>query len=112
MSSKCPTGLFGDGLGGNSLPSNASQLSHIFGNRPGHLPDNPGNRQLLVDVANDPGSYLGADSIGNLWYARVEPDGSQIWVVVRNGVIQNGGKNKPPRDWNSGTGLNNPLKRS
>ena len=38
-------------------------------------------------------------------------DGSQLWVIHRNGTIQEGGKNNPPRTWDKDTGLNNnPLK--
>lgn len=111
MSSKGPTGLFGTGRGGNVLPSNESQLNHIFGDRPGHLPDTLDNRQLLVDVANDIGNYMGADEHGNQWFVRLESDESQIWVIVRDGIIQNGGRNKPPRTWDGSTGLSkNPYK--
>lgn len=107
MSDKAPTGHFGDGNGGNTLPANSSQLEHIFGNRPGHLPDTPRNRQLLIDVANDEGNFLGTDKYGNVWHARQETDGSQTWTTSRDGTIQNGGRNNPPRDWDNKTGLNN-----
>lgn len=112
MSDKGPTGYFDDGDGGNSLPTNDSQLDHIFGDRPGHLPDTPENRQLLVDVANGDDNYLGADKYGNDWHARQEPDGSQTWTTSRGGAIQNGGRNNPPRGWDDDTGLNNnPFKK-
>lgn len=112
MSDKGPTGHFGDGRGGNSLPTNDSQLGHIFGDRPGHLPDTPENRQLLVDVANDDDNYLGTDKYGNEWHARQESDGSQTWTTSRGGTIQNGGQNNPPHDWDDDTGLNNnPFKK-
>lgn len=39
MSDKGLTWYFGDGKGGNSLPSSQSQINHIFDERPGHLPD-------------------------------------------------------------------------
>ena len=41
------------------LPSNDSQLRHIFENREGHLPNTPENRKLLQDLANDSTKYKG-----------------------------------------------------
>lgn len=69
----------GDSSGGgdNSLPSDASQTSHMFGNREGHLPDTPSNRRLIQDLANDDSCRLGEDKWGNEWYARINADGSQ-----------------------------------
>lgn len=104
-------GGFG-GATGNSLPSNPSQIKHIFGDRPGHLTDTPRNRQTLVEVANNPDCYMGGDANGADWYARIEPDGSQIWVKVYNGTISDGGVNATPRPYDPETGLNNnPYKR-
>lgn len=105
MSEKPGTGLF-DG-GGFALPQDSSQLNHIFGERKGHLPDTPSNRALLLDVANDRRALLGTDQFGNIWSARTEGDGSQVWTVSRGGTIQNGGRNNPPRYWDGLTGLNN-----
>ena len=102
----------GNGMGGfggdsgNSLPTDRSQLDHIFDERKGHLPDTPRNRQRLMELANDESCRLGKDKYGNIWYARTEQDGSQTWVSVRNGIIQEGSSNKTPRPWNAETGLN------
>ena len=93
-----------------SLPPNDDQLSHIFRDDTGHLLDTPTNRQLLLDVANDPASALGLDRYGNQWFARILPGGSQAWVSVRNGTIQNGGVNLVPRAYNPSTGLSAPPK--
>lgn len=104
-------GGFG-GATGNSLPPNPSQIKHILADRPGHLPDTPRNRQTLVEVANDAGCYVGRDANGVDWYARMEPDGSQTWVKVLGGVIRNGGRNKPPRQYDPTTGFDrNPERR-
>lgn len=89
----------------NGLPDNPSQLGHVFGDRPGHLPDTPQNRQLLVDTSNNPANSLGANRFGNEVHVSTRPDGSQIWVETRNGIIQNGGVNNPPRVWVDGEGL-------
>ncbi|MDD6694013.1 MAG: hypothetical protein PUE38_06580 [Olsenella sp.] len=104
-------GGFG-GTTGNSLPPNHSQTKHIFGDRPGNLPDNPRNRQTLVELANDKSSRLGTDKYGNTWHARMEPDGSQTWVTVRGGVIQEAGRNDSPHPWDSETGLNRSPKKN
>ena len=39
-------------------------------------------------------------------------DGSQLWVTSKNGVIQNGGLNRPSKPWDEFTGLSqNVMKR-
>ena len=105
-------GGFGNtkGSGRVSLPKNDSQLNHIFRKKEGHLEDTPENRKLLEDLANDESKYLGIDKWGNSWNAVTLPDGSQLWVRYRNGVITDGGKNKTPIPWNPETGLCNPDK--
>ena len=94
------------GSGKISLPSNASQLKHIFRDKEGHLPDSPENRKLLEDLANDNSKFRGTDKWGNSWNAQELEDGSQIWVRYQNGVINEGGKNNTPRLWDSETGFN------
>ncbi|CAM2157418.1 filamentous hemagglutinin [Paraburkholderia tropica] len=89
----------------NSLPTNSSQLSHIFRDDVGHLTDTPENQQTLVNMVNNPQNLLGSDAYGNQWYAQTLPDGTQLWGSVRNGVIQNGGLNATPKTYNPATGL-------
>ena len=92
------------------LPQNDAQIKHIFRNKIGHLSDSIENRDMILNVANDKGNFLGKDSYGNSWYAQIQDNGSQIWVRTRNGVINNAGVNDMPREWNSKTGLNNNSK--
>lgn len=40
-------------------------------------------------------NYVGKDSYGNTRYAKIV-DGKQVWVSVRNGIIQDGGINEKP----------------
>lgn len=89
----------------NGLPDNPSQLGHIFRNDVGHLPDTPANRQLLVNTTNNPSNFAGKDRFGNDVYISTQSDGSQIWGYTRNGTIQNGGVNNPPKVWVDGHGL-------
>lgn len=89
----------------NTLPTNSSQLSHIFRGDAGHLLDTPENRRELSNLVNDSQNLLGADRYGSLWYAQTLPDGTQLWGTVRNGIIQNGGLNTTPRSYNQVTGL-------
>jgi RHS repeat-associated protein len=89
----------------NSLPSNEGQMKHIFREAEGHIADTPTNRQLLLDVADDTATTLGTDRFGNTWSARTLEDGSQVWVQTRNGVVQNGGINAVPKQFNPKTGL-------
>jgi hypothetical protein len=86
-----------------TIPEN--RLGHIFRPAEGHLTDTPANRQLLIDTASNPANCLGTDRFGNTWYAVTRPDGTQVWVQVRDGQIINGGVNQPPRAFNPETGL-------
>ncbi len=92
-----------------ALPTNPSQLGHIFQQEEGHLPNTSANQQLLLGVANDPNSRLGTDQFGNVWSAKTLPDGTQIWVQTRNEQIINGGLNQTPRSFNPSTGLSSPT---
>lgn len=104
-------GAFG-GQTGNSLPSDNSQLAHIFGNRPGHLADTPSNRQATVELVNDESNRIGVDGRGLTWYARMLEDGFQLWASVLNGVVQNCGKNDPPHSWDDETGLSRNISKT
>jgi filamentous hemagglutinin len=92
-----------------AFPSNDSQIKHIFRNKPGHLPDTPEHRKLSKDVADAPTNLLGSDKYGNTWFAKILPDGRQVWVRTRNDVINKGGINDIPKTYNPATGLNNPT---
>jgi hypothetical protein len=100
-----------------SLPADGQQhvtfpekrAGHIFRPEKGHLKDTPANRKLLVDLAEDAGARLGTDRFGNVWSARTNADGSQVWVETRNGEIINGGLNASPRTFNPQTGLSAPA---
>ena len=95
-----------------SLPSGDSQLKHIFGDRPGHLPDTEANRKLLTDLANDQSKFVGTDKYGNSWNVEALPNGQQNWVRYQNGKINEGGRNASLKPRNPETGLNNnPVKR-
>ena len=111
MSEKFGSGDYGGQIG-NRLPPHNSQLKHIFRQAEGHLADTARNRQAVLELINDPANEVATDARGNGWYSRLNSDGSQLWAVVRGGVLQNAGVNKPPRDWDSITGFNrNPAKR-
>ncbi|MBQ0017872.1 MAG: hypothetical protein KBS63_01495 [Clostridiales bacterium] len=100
-------GGFGNTGGSIHLPNEESQIKHIFGDRPGHLPDTQKNRELLVNLAQDKTKFIGKDKYGNSWNAEETPDGKQNWVRYKNNVINEGGQNKTPREWDPDTGLNN-----
>ena len=78
---------------------------HIFRDAPGHIPDTPENRKLLIDVASDPSNLLCTDKHGTQWFAKNTSDGKQIWTTVRNNFIRDGGINDIPRTPNFITGL-------
>ena len=94
------------------LPKDESRLKHIFRDKPGHLKDTPENRKLLVRLANNKNKYVGKDKYGNSWNIETTNSGAQNWVRYQNGIINEGGQNKTPRNWDNETGLNNnPVKR-
>ena len=97
----------------NKLPTNNAQLKHIFRNAEGHLSDTNENRNLITKTANDPNNFDGIDKYGNQWYSKIQTDGSQIWVIVRKGIIQNAGKNITPNSWDDETGYSkNPKNKN
>lgn len=74
------------------FPSNESQIKHIMRNEKGHLIDNARNRSLLIKLSQDKSAFLGKDKNGNEWYSK-RLGSKQLWVIVRNDIIQNGGLN-------------------
>jgi hypothetical protein len=78
------------------LPHNDSQLNHIMRNKKGHLRDTPENRWKLLQVARDERNFKGIDRNGNRDYRVLIDKNNELWVKVRNGIIQNGGLNSPP----------------
>ncbi len=101
----------GAAFGSAKLPKNGSQIKHIFRKKENHFPDTPENRELLEQLANDESKYVGTDAKGVRWYVQQNPDGSQLWVTVRDEIIQNGGLNPAPRSWDNETGLNTPRSK-
>jgi len=95
-------------LSGHSarFPVNPGQINHIFSQRAGHIIDTPANRQLLQNAVNGR-NFLGVDRFGNRVYTQILESGSQVWVYVQNGIIQNGGVNlaDAARVWVDGVGL-------
>lgn len=104
-----PDNIRGDGL---AVPYEISdaRATKIFGTREGHVQDTPANRDLIHSVANDEAAMLGTDRHGTQWFAQSQPDGSQVWVQVRNGQVWNAGVNKNPKSWDPNTGLAAPTK--
>lgn len=96
----------------HKIPDNPAIVKHIFQKKKGHLPDTPENRKLIEDVANDPNCYYGKDARGNDCYARTLPDGSQVWVIVRDGKIRDAGKNDEPHSWDPETGFSKNIKKT
>lgn len=72
------------------------------------FPDTPENHHLLEELIADPENHLGKDSWGNDWYARVLPDGRQVWACVRSGEVKYGGIRNIPKSFNPRVGLSSP----
>jgi hypothetical protein len=78
------------------FPENDSQTKHIFRDAEGHLSDTTANRQLLTDTVKSK-NFSHSKGSGVDVYKKLLSDGRQVWVEIRNGVIQNGGINNVPK---------------
>ena len=67
-------------------------LPHIFRKAPGHVQDTPQNRASLLALVNGT-EPIGINAYGAVWYARIQPDGSQLWAMTFAGTIRNAGLN-------------------
>lgn len=101
----------GHAISNNKFPVNDSQVKHLFRREENHVLDTPENRELFLRVCNDEKYYLGTDRYGKRWYAQMLPDGRQVWVCTRDGIIQNCGINDVPRSWDPLEGLSQPRKK-
>lgn len=95
----------GHAISSNKFPTNDGQIKHMFRKKENHVPDTPENRDLFLRVCNDEKNYLGTDRYGKRWYAQILPDGRQVWVCTRDGLIQNCGINESAYSWIDGEGL-------
>jgi hypothetical protein len=92
----------GDGEEGQrDKPKFRGDTSHIFRDARGHLSDDtPENRELLQDAVSpenlDNKKILLDGSMLETYHQNL-PDGRQVWVEVRDGIITNGGVNNTPR---------------
>jgi len=74
------------------------RVRHIFRETRGHFADDTDqNRQILVDVASNPANAVGVDEFGSVWFALILDDGRQVWALVRDDLILNGGINSTPK---------------
>lgn len=111
MGMKSKSAHFGSGSGGPSkregslkfkanlqmfakMPTKRAQVMHIMANRKGHLINTPENRKILETISDNESNYVFTNHNGNRVYAKVI-NGNQYWVYARNGIIQDGGINKP-----------------
>nr|WP_208726270.1 hypothetical protein [Corallococcus terminator] len=103
-------GQSGDSTSKQAIVIPEARTKHIFREAPGHLQDTPTHRRWLRELAEDESAHIGTDRFGNHWSARLNPDGSQLWVQVRGREIINGGLNQVARDYNSQMGLSAPAR--
>ena len=79
------------------FPKDPSQTGHIFRADKGHFSEGTMENKLTILQTATTEHYQYTDVFGNDIYARINPGGEEIWVQVRNGVIQNAGFNTTPR---------------
>ena len=76
------------------------QRLHMFRNDEGHFTeDTPENRAYIRTAVSDPTNRESINKLGIELYSKIMPDGCQAWAYVRNGLIINGGRDKPWRKW-------------
>ena len=76
------------------------QRLHVFRNDDGHLSeDTPENRAYIRAAVSDPTNRESINNFGVELYSKIMPDGYRAWAQVRNGIITNGGRDKPWRKW-------------
>ncbi|MGB7127575.1 MAG: hypothetical protein WBD50_00595, partial [Candidatus Rhabdochlamydia sp.] len=76
------------------------QRLHMFRNDEGHLSeDTPENRAYIRAAVSDPSNRESINKHGVELYSKIMPDGYRAWAQVRNGIITNGGRDKPWRKW-------------
>jgi len=81
---------------GDEVPVSEENSGHIFRDAKGHVRDTPENRKMISETARDKSNFIGDDKFGNKWFSKIRPDGTQSWVKIRNGKIENGGINAKP----------------
>ncbi len=72
------------------------------------LPDTPENQQLVSDLITHQEHWLGKGPWGEEWYARLLPDGRQVWAEVYGGKLQCAGIRRTPVPFDARTGLSTP----
>jgi len=63
-----------------------------------------------LDTVNNKDNFRGKDMWGLENYSKELPDGRQVWVRVRNDVIDDAGINSIEKPWNEATGFKKPDK--
>ena len=77
-------------------PSDKSQTMHIFRSGRGHFAqDTPQVRTLIMNTIKNPDDFARGRH-GVTGFTSTNPNGTQTWVTVRNGIIQNAGINPHP----------------
>lgn len=71
-------------------------------------PDTSEHRQALQELVADQENFLGVVQ-GDRWYARLLPDGRQLWAKMRSGEIRYGGIGEQPKAFRPGIGLFSPT---
>jgi hypothetical protein len=72
------------------------------------LPDTPENQWLVSDLIKHQENCLGKGPFGEEWYARLLPDGRQLWAEVYGGELQCAGMRRTPVPFDATTGLSTP----
>jgi len=91
---------------GHRLTTNENQLRHMFRLSRGHFAnDTPANRAAIERTAGNTRNFMGTDIHGNFWYVEMQPNGTQIWAKVRNGIIVEAGINATPQGFSPTSGM-------
>ncbi|PWU15979.1 MAG: hypothetical protein C5B45_01510 [Chlamydiae bacterium] len=76
------------------------QRLHMFRKDDGHFSeDTPENRVYIRAAVSDPYNKEAVNNFGVELYSKIMPDGYRARAYVKNGLITNGGRDKPWRKW-------------
>jgi hypothetical protein len=71
--------------------------NHVFVDSP--FEDTPASERFVMQMVQNPSSFVGVDVFGNYWFVQNDAEGGQYWAQMRDGVIWRVGRSTKIRPW-------------
>ncbi|MEW7278198.1 hypothetical protein ABW636_06350 [Aquimarina sp. 2201CG1-2-11] len=81
----------------NKIQVKPDDMNHIFSSKPNKLVKSDESIRLIKEIASDEKNLKFVDDYGKKWYTKIQEDGSEIYIYVKDGYIKGAGINKNPR---------------